>query len=100
MIVHNLNVPRIAIRVPKADSPLGVDSYAPLAGAVTAEPLQAIAGRGFEKLYSRGRIDHRELSFRLNLYRPETPWVSSAEQPRSIFAAEGRDHLDTILRYA
>ena len=50
---NELDVRGIAICEVEADSPLRIDSYAPLASAIPAKSLQAIAGWRAQKLYSR-----------------------------------------------
>lgn len=42
MIIGDLDIERIAVAKPEADSPLVVDSDTPLPGAIAAQRLEAI----------------------------------------------------------
>jgi len=44
MIINNLNIVRIALKPPEANSPLIIDPDAVLAGAIAPQHLKTVAG--------------------------------------------------------
>jgi len=79
VIVDNLYVIRSTTFESKADSPLLIDSNAPLITPVAAQSFQPIARWPSQEVDGHGRIEHRKLALRLPAERVESSWTCSAE---------------------
>jgi hypothetical protein len=62
VVVADLDVVRIAVLEPKADTPLVVDRDRELAGSISPERMQPVSGRHPEELDLLGRIDRSQLA--------------------------------------
>lgn len=62
MIVNDLDIVNAIIGPAETDPKLIVHTNAPLAGAVTGQPLQAVSRRQSEVIKTAGRVQHPELS--------------------------------------
>jgi hypothetical protein len=62
VVVANFNVNRVALYELKTDPPLIIDPDTPLAGSVTAQPLQLIPWRDLQLTYIHDPVKHCELS--------------------------------------
>jgi hypothetical protein len=62
MIIHDLDVPGVAIAPKEADAPLVVDPDAVLAAPIALERLQPIRRRSGQKRQARRRIDQPKLA--------------------------------------
>jgi len=65
VVINNLNVKRVAVFKPEAQSPLLIDSHTPAGAAITREFFQSIPGRRFQEFYRLGTVQHNQFSFSL-----------------------------------
>ena len=93
MIVHDLDVVRIAVLPVEANAPLVVDVNAVLAGTVALELFEPIAGRHPKILELLGGVDKPELAEQgpMELGRESADWFA-LEQALGIAIAEALDH--------
>jgi len=93
VVVHDLDLVRIAAMPPEADPPLVVDPDAVLACAITAQPFQAVSGRHAKIVQSRRGIQHPELSQGHLLHpRSEPANRPPLEEPLGFPVPEALDH--------
>jgi hypothetical protein len=72
MVVHDLDIVRIAVAPAKADSPLIVDSNAVLAGPIAAKLLEPITGRDSKIVQDLAGVHQQQLPKRRAL-KPSRP---------------------------
>lgn len=93
MVIDHLDAPSVAIAPLEADTPLIVDANCVLAAAVTAQDLQAIAGRRAQIAEQNGRVDGQEFRSRARLnLRRQTANSMTSEDGRSPLVREAPDH--------
>jgi hypothetical protein len=93
VVVHDLDLVRIAAVPPEADPPLIIDPDAVLACAITAQPFQAIPRWHAKIVQPRRGIQHPELSQGHFLHpRSEPANRPTVEQPIGFPVSEALDH--------
>ena len=97
MVIHDLDIMRIAVRPTKADSPLIVDPDAVLSRPIALEPLEPIAGWHAKVIERFGGIDNHQLAQHgsQELGRVAAHPFSTKEA-LSVPVAEALDHLVSI----
>jgi hypothetical protein len=100
VIVDDVNLMRIAIAPEATEPPLGIDAYAPGAGAVAMQRLQPIAWRAPEELKRGGSVELRQLAFRGGAECPKTCWTPPREQRLGVLAAERPNNRLSLFRPA
>jgi hypothetical protein len=96
MVVDDLHVIRAAVMSDEAQAPLVVDADTVLALAITAQRLEAIAGRNFQVFHPVSSVEHLKLASRDGFKRLEPAYRFPAEEPLGIPTAEGADHISDI----
>jgi len=93
VVVHDLDVVRIAAVPSEADPPLVVDPDAVLACAIAAQPFQAVSRRHAKIVQPRRGIQHPELS-QSHLLNPcsEPANRPTVEEPLGFPISEALDH--------
>lgn len=77
VIIDDRDMGRAVARPGEADSPLIIDTYAVLLGAVAIQAFQSIARRRAEIIKNGCSVQHRELAFRGRL-EVHKPWNAPA----------------------
>src|SRR4051794_37377563 len=97
MIVHDLNVIGIAAPPAEADSPLVVDTNAPLSRSFSVKFFEAIGRRNSQILKTGGAIQHTQFTQRhlLDITR-QAPRALAIEYPFRLLALEAPDHQGTL----
>jgi hypothetical protein len=99
MVVRDLDLERIPGVPPEADAPLVVDSDAVLPGAVSDEPLEAVAGWHAQVREVHGRVQLAQLAERHPLdARRETPCRLSLEEPSGFPVPKAPNHVIIVTR--
>lgn len=88
MVIDDLDVLRPAVVPDEAYAPLVVDADAVLAGAVSPERLQAVAGRGGEIAKFDGIVQHLQLTLRHVLDVPKPSGLLALVKRLGILAPE------------
>jgi hypothetical protein len=91
VIVNYLDVDNISANEPKANSPLIVDSNAPLTQALPCKRLKAIAWRNSQLVYSLDSVQNGKLSHGDRLNTAKSHGSSSFEECSSLPAVERFD---------
>jgi hypothetical protein len=93
MVINDLRIKRVAVLPSKTDTPLIVDSNAPLARPIAGELLQPVCWWNTKVFQGVGSIQHAKLSQRNLLDRLRQPaGALKLKYPTRFFAPEGPDH--------
>jgi hypothetical protein len=99
VIVHDFDINDILAKKTKADTPLIVDSNAPLPATLSDQGFETIAGWDSQLVNEIYSIQHRELSQGHSLNGPELVNSLSFEKCLCIAAAKRFDCHGAILSY-
>ncbi len=93
MVIDDLDVERFAVPPAKADSPLVIDSNAPLARAASRKSLEPIGWRNSQVAEVGSTVEHPQLTQRdlLDVSRKPTSTPPLENRP-SFFLLERADH--------
>jgi hypothetical protein len=100
VIVHNLDINRIAGFPPKTDSPLIIDPNAVLPCPISLQRFKSISWRGNQVSQFRGCIQLPEFALRYPLERPEAQYSFPPVKTSRVRTAEGFDHTAIVYRAA
>ena len=96
MIIHNLNLKRIAPSPAKTDPPLIVDADAVLPLPFSLEGLQAVSGRGSKVAQLQSAIQQAELASSGSLNRSKSRDALAPMQSLRVSTAKRPDHLRIV----
>jgi hypothetical protein len=92
MVIHNLNVERVASFESEAHSPLIIDSNAPTPFPVALQSFQPVPGRASQISNGLCGIEHLQLSLCYNRNRPEPSRGSVFKKGLGVFAPKALNH--------
>ena len=92
MVIHNLNIVRIAVAPHKADAPLIVDANAVLSLSIALERFQVITRRRRQVAQLCCDIQLSKFSLRHPLETPKPSDALSRIEPFRLLRPEGLDH--------
>jgi hypothetical protein len=98
VVVHDLNLLRLAILPDETDSILIVDTDAVLPPPITGESLKVIPGKRAQVVESLGCVKLRELALRDPGDAPKPARRISLKERLCVAVPEGPDHLRRLLR--
>ncbi len=93
MILLYFHAGCLAFAENEVQSPLSIQSYAPLSRPVTRKLFQSIAGRKPQIIHAFGTIKHLQFPLRLGLERMELRRTLPTEQGFRAFAGKVLDHI-------
>ena len=96
MIIHDLNIPSIAVAPNKTDSPLVINADAVLTLAVPVKRLQTVAWRGSQISQFHNAVELAQLSLSIALDGAERSAAFSTVKELRILAAKRFDHLNIV----
>jgi hypothetical protein len=99
VIVHYFHVNGISVFNPKADTPLVIDTDAPLTFAVSLQSLQPVAGRRTEVFKPIGIVKHLQLAFGNGGECPILARTLALEEWRGGLGGRGITRLSTVSLY-
>ena len=100
MVVHDLDLQRIAVLPHETDPILVIDPDAVLPPPITAKGLEVIARKRTQVVESLGGVQLGQLALSDPSNIPEPTRRMPPEQRRGVSIPEGPDHLLSILRMA
>lgn len=92
VVIHNLNIVRIAVAPHEADAPLIVDPNAVLAGAISAKAFESVSARDGQVAKLHCEVNLIKLPPGNALDGPELPYRVTLKELFSIRVTEGPDH--------
>lgn len=100
VVIDDLDVVRVTVTPPEADSPLGIDPKAVLAPPIAAQRLELVGRRNRQVLQISRGIDLLQLHQRASLnFARQSPGVLAAPNLLGFLATEGFDHWRIVTSY-